>query len=124
MAVDDVVDQAVEQVADARPGEVRTGIPVGNDRADVESVVLPDGDQRSFGDKGGQLAGGQLASGNIEADRVGREEQVAAVAVEFRALVLVHGVFHGHRVQPEFGAEDGQVLAIRVAQVQPDDGGV
>ena len=45
------------------------------------------------------------------------QEQVAPVAVKLRALVRLHGVLDGQRVQPELLAQHGQVAAVRVAQV-------
>ena len=73
-----------------------------------------------LGDEGGELAGGQLAGAGVEPGRVGGQEQVAGVAVELGPLVLVHGVLDGQRVQPELLAQHGEVVAVGVAQVQPD----
>ena len=42
------------------------------------------------------------------------------VAVKLRALMLLLGVFHGQRVQPELLAQHSQVIAVRVTQVKPD----
>ena len=48
------------------------------------------------------------------------QEQVATVAVELGALVLMHGVLDRQRVQPEFVAQHRQVVAAGVTQVEPD----
>jgi hypothetical protein len=89
----------MQQVADPGSGQVRAGVPVVEHRADVQPVVLADGDQRPRRDEGAQLAGGQLARSAVELDPVGEQEQVAAVPVELRALVVVDGVLDGYRVQ-------------------------
>jgi hypothetical protein len=44
---------------------------------------------------------------------------VSPVPVEFGALVFLDGVLHRQRVQPEFGTQHRQVVAVGVAQVQP-----
>ena len=61
VAVHDVVEQPVQQVADAGVGQVGAVVPVVEHGADVQAVVLADGDQRPRRDERGQLAGGQLA---------------------------------------------------------------
>src|SRR6202034_743143 len=120
VAVHHVVEQSVEQVADAEFGQVRVGVPAVHDGADVQSVVLADGDQRPRGDEGGKFAGGQLTRLGIQPRAVGGQEQVALVAIQFGPLVVVDGVLHGQRMQPEFVAQYGQVVAVGVAQVKPD----
>ena len=45
---------------------------------------------------------------------------MALIAVKLRALVLLHGILDGQRMQPEFLAQHGKVLVVRVAQVKPD----
>src|SRR5262249_45863049 len=50
------------------------------------------------------------------------EEQMALVPIDLGPLVLVLGVFQRQRVQPEFLAQHGQVVGVRVKQVKPDDG--
>src|SRR5712691_733728 len=45
---------------------------------------------------------------------------MALVAVQLRPLMILHRIFHGQRVQPEFSAQDGEILPVRFAQVQPD----
>ena len=45
---------------------------------------------------------------------------MALVAVKLRALVLLHGVLDGQRVQPELLAQHGQVAVVGIPQVQPD----
>ncbi len=120
VTVHDVVQQAVQQVADAELGQIRAGVPAVHDGADVQPVILADGDQRPPGDEGGELAGGQFTRAGVQPRAVGGQEQVAAVAVELGALVLMHGVLDRQRVQPEFLAQHRQVLAVGVTQVEPD----
>ncbi len=67
VAVHDVVEQPVQQVADAVLGQVGARVPAGDDGADVEPVVLADGDQGALGDEHGELAGGQLAGAAVQA---------------------------------------------------------
>jgi hypothetical protein len=68
----------------------------------AESVVLAHGDEGATGDEGSELAGRGLFGRPRRGPRVvGREEQVIVVAVELGALVFVHGVLNGQRVQPE-----------------------
>jgi hypothetical protein len=45
---------------------------------------------------------------------------VALVAVKLRALMFLHGLLDGQRMQPELLAQHGQVAVVRVTQVQPD----
>jgi hypothetical protein len=40
------------------------------------------------------------------------QEQVGLVAVKLRALMLLHGVLDGQRVQPELLAQHGQVAVV------------
>ena len=61
LAIDDVVQQPVQQVADPEPGQVGVLVPALDGRADVQAVVLADGDQRLAGDEGRELTCGQLA---------------------------------------------------------------
>ena len=56
----------------------------------------------------------------IQARAVGGQEQVAAVAVQLGPLVLVYGVLDGQRMQPELVTQHRQVVAVGVAQVEPD----
>jgi hypothetical protein len=124
VAVHDVVEQTVHQVADALRREVRAGVPALDDLADVKAVVLADGDQRARQDEGGELAGGELAGRPVEPRAVGGEEQVRAVAVDLRPFPVHEGVLDRHRVQPELLLQDRQVTVVRVAQVEPDQGPV
>ena len=123
VAVHDVVEQPVQQVADAELGQVGAGVPAVHHRADVQPVVLADGDQRLAGDEGGEFTGRQFAGAGVELCSVGGQEQVAAVAVQLRPLALVDRVLDGQRMQAELLAQHIQVVAVGVAQVQPDGDG-
>jgi hypothetical protein len=59
VAIYDVVEQSVQQVADAESGEIGVRVPAFDNGADIQSVILADGDQRPRGDEGGELAAGQ-----------------------------------------------------------------
>ena len=120
MAIYDVVEQSVQQVADAESSEIGAGVPAFDDGTDIQPVILADGDQRPRGDEGGELAGGQFSRAGVQPRSVHVQEQVSAVAVKLRALVLMLGVLHGQRVQPELLAQHSQVTVVRVTQVQPD----
>ena len=122
VAVHDVVEQAVQQVADAVPGEVGAGVPAVDDLADVQPVVLADGDQRPRQDERRELAGGQLAGHQVKPRAVGREEQVRPVAVDLRPLPVDQGVLDRHGMQPELFLEHQQVALVGAAQVEPDHG--
>ena len=65
VTIHDIVEQSVQQVADAGSGEIGAGIPAFDDGADIQPVVLADGDQRPRGDEGGELAGSQLTRAGI-----------------------------------------------------------
>ena len=119
MAVNDVVQQAVQQEADAELGQVGAAVPAFDDGADVQPVVLADSDQCLRGDEGAQFTGGQLARGHVQPCPVGGQEQVAAVTVELGALVFIDGVLDGQGVKPEFVAQHGEIVAVGVAQVKP-----
>ena len=122
MAVHDVVEQAVQQVADAVHGEIGAGVPVVDDLADVQAVVLADGDQRARQDERGDLTGGEFSGRRVKPGAVRREEQVRAVAVDLRPFPVDQGVLDGHRVQPELFLQHREVVVIGVAQVEPDHG--
>jgi serine phosphatase RsbU (regulator of sigma subunit) len=119
-----VVKQPVQQVADAGVGEVRAGVPLVDDGPDVQSVVLADGDEGPLRDERGQLAEAQLSRRVVEAGAVRGQEQMSAVPVELRPFVRDDGVLDGHGVQPEFLLQHREVMAIGVAQVEPDEGGL
>ena len=121
VAVHDEVEQPVQQEADAVPGEVRVVVPALDDLADVQAVVLADGDQRVRQHERGHLAGGQLAGGRIEPRAVGGHEQVGVVAVDLRPLPVEQRVLDRDRVQPELLLQHREVAAVRVTQVEPDD---
>jgi len=40
VAIHEVVEQPVQQVADTESGEIRAGVPAFDDRADIQPVVL------------------------------------------------------------------------------------
>jgi hypothetical protein len=63
VAVDEVVEQAVEQERDAMFSEVGPGVPAGEHRCDVEPVVLADGDKCLFGHEHRDLVGVQPRRG-------------------------------------------------------------
>src|SRR5262249_39614465 len=120
LVIDDVVQQPVQQVADPELGEVRAFVPALDDRADVQPVVLSDGDQRLAGNEGRDLAGGQLASVGVEPGPVGGQDRGAAVAVKLGALAVVQRSLDGQRGQAEFLAQHGEGVAVGGTQVQPD----
>ena len=45
---------------------------------------------------------------------------MGAVAVKLGALMLLLGILHSQRVQPELIAQHGEVTVVRVTQVEPD----
>jgi hypothetical protein len=49
VAVDDVVEQSVQEEGDTMPGQVGVVVPPLDQAVDVEPVVLTDGDQRLKG---------------------------------------------------------------------------
>src|SRR6266487_403788 len=118
--INDIVEQPVQQVADAELRQVWAGVPALDDRPDVQPVVLADRYQRPRGDEGGEFARGQPAASGVEVRPVGGEEQMTAVAVQLGALALLHRVLDRQRVQAEFLAQHVEVVAIGVAQVKPD----
>ena len=120
MAIHDVVEQPVEQVADAEFREIGVGVPVIHDGADVQPIILTDGDQRPPGNERGEFAGGQLTRIGIQPRAVGGQEEVAPVALHLGPLVLVHGVLHGQRMQPEFVTQNRQVVTVGITQVKPE----
>jgi hypothetical protein len=120
VAVHDVVEQPVEQVADAVHDQVRAVVPPLDQAVDVEAVVLADGDEGLGGDEGGELAADQLRRRPVEPHGVGGEEQVIGVAVQFGPLMALDGVLDRERVQPELLGQDGQVSVVGVVQVEPD----
>ena len=61
----------------------------------------------------------QLSGAGVQRERVGVHEQVRVIAVELRALVLVDGVLDGQRVQAQLLGDRRQLLAGRLAVVQP-----
>jgi hypothetical protein len=124
LTIDDVVQQPVQQVADAEFGEVGAFVPALDDRVDVQPVVLADGDQRLAGDEGRDLAGAQLAGAGVQPRPVGGQEQVAAVAVKLGPLAVAQRGLDGQRVQAELLAQHGEVVAVGVTQVQPDGDGL
>jgi len=108
----------VHQRADGARRQLGAGVPAGEQRVDIE-VGLANGDQRPVGDERADLARRQLARVLVEPDRVHVREQVAAVAVELRPLVVVHRVLHRQGMQPELFDDDLQVGGVRIVQVQP-----
>lgn len=68
----------------------------------------------------GDLAHRQFGGGGIEADRVGGEERVIGVEVEFGALSRVDRVFDGELVQSELAGHHTQVVDVGSAQIDPD----
>jgi hypothetical protein len=66
LAIDDVIQQPVQQGADPELSEVGAFIPALDDRADVQTVVLADGDQRLAGDEGSELTDSQLTRIGIQ----------------------------------------------------------
>ena len=115
VAVHDEVEQPVQQVADAVMGEVEVGVPALDDLADVQAVVLADGDQRVRQHERGDLAGGELPGGLIQPGAVGGHEQVRVVPVDLGPLPVEQRVLDGHRVQPELLLQHREVGAVRVA---------
>jgi hypothetical protein len=100
MAIDDVIQQPVQQIADFESGEVGVLVPALNDCADVQPIAFADGDQRLTGNEGRELTGGQLAGAGVEPGCVGGQEQVAGVAVELGPLAVVQRVFDGSGCRP------------------------
>src|SRR5262249_27468125 len=72
------------------------------------------------GDEGGELAGHTLTRAGVELGRVRGQEQMAGVAVKLGPLAVVQRVLDRQRVQPELLAEHTEIVAVRVAQVEPD----
>ena len=52
---------------------------------------------------------------------MGRQEQVGAVPVDLGALGFAERIFDRQLVQPELGSDDGQLLIVWPAQIEPDD---
>ena len=111
-----------QQKADAVPGQVGAGIPALDDLADVQAVVLADGDQRLRQDEHRQLAGGELAGRGVEPRGVDGHEQVRVVPVDLRSLPVEQRVLDLVGVQAELVLQHQEVVAVRVAQVEPDRG--
>jgi hypothetical protein len=57
----------------------------------------------------------------VEVHGVARQEQVARVAIDLRALVRLEGVLDGHGMQVELAGQPGEVVGRRVHEVDPDD---
>ena len=87
VAVDDDVEQAVEQEADAVHGEVGGAVPALEHGVDREAVVLADGDQPARADERVDLGLVERAALDVDPDRVAGQEQVGGVAVELGPLV-------------------------------------
>ena len=120
VAVDDVVEQAVEQEADAVLGQVgaasqRSTTASMSNRSSLRTVI-----RACAVTKAASSLVAQLAGCRVEARAVGGQEQVGAVAVELGSLALVHRVLDGQRVQAELLAEHGEVVVVGGAQVEPD----
>ena len=119
--VDEIVQQPVQQKRHAVLGQVLGAVPASHDGVDVEGRVLADGDEGVVGDERGDLVRDQLARVLVERRRVGRHEQVGAVPVDLGALRLVERVLDGQLVQAELRSDDGELFAVGLAQVEPDD---
>jgi hypothetical protein len=122
VAVDEHVEQPVQQERDAVCGQFLLLVPALDQGVDVEAVVFAYGDQRGRGDKCGELAGAQPAGAGVEFGGVGRQQQMVVVAIQLRTFVVVYRVFDGQLVQPELLGEDGEVVDLWVVEIQPDRG--
>ena len=92
VAVDDDVEQAVEQEADAECGEVGRAVPAVRAPASIEkpSSLRTVISQRSF-DERVDLGLVEIAALGVDPDRVARQEQVRGVVVELGSLVRARG---------------------------------
>ena len=122
VAVDDEVDQAVDDRADAVLRQVAVVVPALHQPVDVEALGRPYGDQRARGDERGDLVGRQLAGVDVEVDLVDAEELVRGVAVELGPVAAGGRVLDGQRVQRQLVGDQLEVLGVRGAEVDPDDG--
>ena len=122
VAVDDHVEQPVEQEADTVGGEVGGAVPALEHRLDREPVVLADGDQPPLADEGVDLGLVEAAGLGVDPDRVAGQEQVGGVAVELRALVGPERVLDGELVEAELGGQLVELFLGGAAEVDPHHG--
>ncbi len=121
VAVDDHVEQGVEQEADPDRHQLGRRVPTLQHRGHVEPVVRAHRDQPPPPDEGVDLGLHELGPLPVEVDRVGGEEQVGGVAVDLRALVGLQGVLDGQLVEAQLGGDLGEVVGRRMAVVDPDE---
>ena len=122
VAVDDDVEQAVEQEADAVGGEVGRAVPALEHGVDREPVVLADRDEPALVDERVDLGLVEAPCLGVDAHGMAREEQVGRVVVELGSLVGAEGVLDGELVQAELAGELVELLLGGSAEVDPDRG--
>ena len=120
VAVDDDVEEAIEQERHPVGGQVGRAVPALQHGSDREPVVLADGDEPAPADERVDLCRLQDAVVGVHADGLAGQEQVGGVAVELGALVWSQGVLHGELVQAELAGEGVELLPGGGAQVDPD----
>jgi hypothetical protein len=93
VAVDDDIEQAVQQHGHFGSGQVVLGVPPPEDLVHVEAVVLAHGDQHRVGDEGGQLAAAEPAGPPFDGGRVHVHELVGGITVDLGPLPLLQVIF-------------------------------
>ena len=110
VAVDDDVEQPVEQETDAMDGEIRRTVPTGEHGVDREPVVLADGDEPTVVDEGVDLGLVETAAVGVDAHRVAGQEEMRGIRVELGSLMGAERVLDRELVQAEF---TGQLVKLR-----------
>ena len=122
VAVDDHIEQPVEQEADAVRGEVHGAVPPLDHACHREVFALANGDEPAGTDEGVDLVLDEAGALGVDADGVARQEQVGRVVVELGSLVLTKGVLDGELVDAELVGELDELLLAGGTEVDPHDG--
>ena len=124
VAVDEIVEEAVQQEPGAALGEVGVAVPTFDESVDVGDAVVVHGDQRVVGDERGKPDRDEGAAHRIEADAAGGHHAVSTEVQHLWPLVTGGG-FDGERVQAELDGDRVEFGLRRRVQVEPQhDGGI
>jgi hypothetical protein len=120
MPVHHHVEQPVEEKGNAAlGGQGGVGIPPLDEPRGV-TRAFPYGDERALGHEGAHLGLAELRGVGGDVDGVHVEEQMARVALELGALVILHRVLDRQGVQVEVARHRLQVGDVGVEQVEPE----